>query len=287
MADKQVKAEQAAAVDVVERAKGFWAAYSKKIIIAGLVVIVLLGAYLGYKYFYKIPNEKKANDLIFPAEKLFGAMAGSSSFNKDTVGMVLNGDKATGVTGLLKIASSYSGTKSGNRAEYMIGACYLHLKQFDKAIKHLKEFDGNGANQIQSKAYVLLGHAYAEQKKTDDALDYYKKAAAALSDKDATQKVVTLFMAATYADYLGKTKEAIEILQDIKTNHMAGMLKKDPTNFQEPPPPVTVDDVDKYLAKITGTESLPKSNYEPISSSTPKNIVADTSMRKITSDSIK
>lgn len=254
MADKQVKAEQAATVDVVERAKGFWAAYSKKIIIAGSVVIVLLGGYLGYKYFYKIPNEKKANDLIFPAEKLFGVMAGSSSFNKDTVGIVLNGDKATGVTGLLKIASSYSGTKSGNRAEFMIGACYLHLKQFDKAIKHLKEFDGNGANQIQSKAYMMLGHAYAEQKKTDDAFDYYKKAAAALSDEDATQKVVTLFNAATYADFLGKTKEAIEILQDIKNNHMAGMLKKDPSNFQEPPPPIVVDDVDKLLAKLGVTK---------------------------------
>ena len=42
--------------------------------------------------------------------------------------MVLNGDKASGVTGLLKIASSYGGTKAGNRAEYMIGACYLQFK---------------------------------------------------------------------------------------------------------------------------------------------------------------
>ena len=175
MADKQVKTEQAS-VDVVERAKGFWAANNKMIMIVGSIVIVLLGGYLGYKYLYKLPNEKKANDLIFPAEKLFGLIAGSSSYNKDTVNMVLNGDKANGVTGLLKIANSYSGTMSGNRAEYMIGACYLQLKQFDKAIKHLKEFDGNGADQVQSKAYLLLGHAYAEQKKTDDALDYYAKA---------------------------------------------------------------------------------------------------------------
>lgn len=250
MADKQVKTEQPEANEYVEKAKGFWARYSKTIIIAGSVVIAVLGGYLGYKYMVSIPNEKKANDLIFPAEKLFGLTAGSSSYNKDTVNMILNGDKASGITGLLKIAGSYGGTKSGNRAQYMIGACYLNLKQYDKAIEHLKDFDANGASQVESKACVLLGHAYAEQKKTGQALDYYKKAASVLHDEDVTQKVITLFMAAQYADHLGKSKEAIDILQDIKENHMEGLLKKDPSNFQEPAPPVTLDDVDKYLAKL-------------------------------------
>jgi tetratricopeptide (TPR) repeat protein len=254
MADKQVTIEQNDAADIVEKAKGFWVKYSKTVIIAGSVLIAVLGGYLAYKYLVSIPNEKKANDLIFPAEKLFGKVSGSSSYNKDTVNMILNGDKATGVTGLLKIAGSYGGTKSGNRAEYIIGACYLNLGQYDKAIEHLKDFDGNGATQIQSKAYVLLGHAYAQQKKTDEAFDYYKKAAAALNDEDASQKVVTLFMAAQYADYLGKTKEAIDILQDMKNNHLDGMVKKDANNYQEPPPPVTVDDVDKYLAKLGVTK---------------------------------
>ena len=76
MADKQVKTEQPEANEYVEKAKGFWAQYSKIIIIAGSVVIAVLGGYLGYKYLVAIPNEKKANDLIFPAEKLFGKVAG-------------------------------------------------------------------------------------------------------------------------------------------------------------------------------------------------------------------
>ena len=125
MADKQVKTEQPEANEIVDKAKGFWAKYSKKIIIVGSVVIVLLGGFLGYKKLIAEPNEKKANDLIFPAEKLFGLTASSSSYNKDTVNIILNGDKAAGITGLLKIAGSYGGTKSGNRAKYMIGACFL------------------------------------------------------------------------------------------------------------------------------------------------------------------
>lgn len=239
MADKQVKTEQTDA-DVVAKAKGFWAANSKKIIIVGSVLIVLLGGYFGYKKLIAEPNEKKANDLIFPAEKLFGVIAGSSTYNKDTVNIVLNGDKASGVTGLLKIASSYGGTKSGNRAEYMIGACYLQLKQYDKAIKHLKEFDANGATQIQSKAYILLGHAYAEQKKTDDALDYYKKAGS-ISGLDEAMATEAIYMAARYAEALGKTKEAIELFQELKDEY--------PTSQR-----VSSGEVDKYLGSLGVTK---------------------------------
>ena len=239
MAEKQVQVETIEA-DVVERAKGFWTAYSKRIIIAGSAVIIILGGYLGYKYLIQIPNEKTASDLIFPAEKLFGKMATTSSYNKDTVNMVLNGDKASGVTGLLKVAGSYGSTKSGNRAEYMIGACYLQLKQFDKAISHLKEFDGNGATQIESKAYILLGHAYAEQKKTDDALSYYKKAAG-IDDLDEGMAAEALFIAGRYADAIGKPKEAIELFQKLKDKYPLSQM-------------VGSGDVDKYLALLGVTK---------------------------------
>lgn len=239
MAEKQVKAETMAVADVVEKAKGFWAKNSRTIIIAGSALIVLAGAYLGYKY-YSRSQAEKASLLIFPAEKLFGKMAMASSYNKDTVNMVMNGDKATGVTGLLKIISSYGSTPSGNRAEYMVGACYLQLKQFDKAIRHLKEFDGNGATQIQSKAYILLGHAYAEQKKSGDALDYYKKAAS-VNDLDETMAADALYLAAMYAERTGKAKEAIELFK---------RLKDDYPGTQH----VTAGDADKYLAKLGVTE---------------------------------
>ena len=240
MAEKQKTAVPTEPADVVERAKGFWMAYSKRIIIAGTALILVLGSILGYKYLVSIPNEKTANDLIFPAEKLFGKLAASSSFNKDTVNMILNGDKANGVTGLLKIAGSYGRTSSGNRAEYMIGACYLQLKQFDKAIKHLKEFDANGATQIESKAYILLGHAYAEEKKTDNALDYYKKAGS-ISDLDEGMASEAMFIAGRYADALGKSKEALEIFQNLKDKY--------PTTQH-----VSSGEVDKYLASLGVTK---------------------------------
>lgn len=240
MADKKAGADQIDASEIVEKAKGFWAAYSKKIIIVGSAVIVLLGGYIGYKYFVTVPNEKAANEQIFPAEKLFGLMASQSTYNQDTVNIVLNGDKAKGVTGLLKIASKYGGTKSGNRAQFMIGACYLQLKQFDKAISHLKDFDGNGADQIQSKAYMLLGHAYAESKKTSEALEYYSKAGN-ISDLDEGMASEALFIAGRYADAIGKTKEATELFQKLKDKFPASSK-------------VSSGDVDKYLGSLGVTK---------------------------------
>ena len=236
MADKQVTPEQNDSNEIVDRARGFWAKYNKKIVIGGIVIIALLAGFIAYKKLITEPNEAKANDLIFPAEKLFGKMAGSSLYSKDTVNMVLNGDKAAGVTGLLKVASSYGGTKSGNRAKYIIGACYLNLKQYDKAISFLKDFDANGATQIQSKAYLLIGSAYAEQKKTDDALEYYKKAGS-ISNLDEAMASEAMFIAGVYAKEINKTKEAIEIFQNLKDKYLASQR-------------VSSGEVDKYLGAL-------------------------------------
>ena len=242
MAEKQATTTSTETIDVVQRAKGFWEKNSKPIIIIGSAVILLIGGYFGYKYLYKAPKEQKASELIFPAEKLFGKIAGSSTYNKDTVNIVLNGGILDGsnITGLLKIISNYGGTSAANRAQYIVGACYLQIKEFDKAIKHLKEFDGNGADQVQSKAYLLIGHAYAEKKDTEDALSYYKKAAA-VNEKDESITTSALFIAGMYADAMGKTKDAIELFQKLKDNYPASSM-------------VTSGDADKYLAKLGVTK---------------------------------
>ncbi|MFN8243527.1 MAG: tetratricopeptide repeat protein [Ferruginibacter sp.] len=237
MAETKVKTETPEK-DAIEIAKGFWARFSKPIIIAGSAIIVLVGGYLGYKYLYKLPNEQKASEMIFPAERLFDKMANEKGFSKDSVNIVLNGGSLEGnaVTGLLKIISNYGGTAAGNRAHYMAGACYLQIKEFDKAIKQLKEFDANGASQVESRADIMLGHAYSELKKTDEALSYYKKAARAASD-DAGLSSEALYMAARYAEASGKTKEAVELFQQLKNEYATT-------------PHVQGGDVDKYLGKL-------------------------------------
>jgi predicted negative regulator of RcsB-dependent stress response len=242
MAEKQVQAEVVETNAVVVKAKDFWAKFSKPIIYAGSAIILLIGGWYGYKYFVAAPKAQKASETIFPAEKLFGKMVQAGSYSKDTVGTILNGgvDGDIKVTGLLNIMKNYSGTPSANLASYMTGACYLHLKEFDKAIKYLKEFDGNGASQIESAAFRMLGDAYAEQKKNDDALSYYKKAVDVSSVKDESTRFLALSRAALFCDATGKTKEAVAFLKQIKEDISPDFFRNSNINF----------DADKYLAKL-------------------------------------
>ncbi|MBC7934411.1 MAG: tetratricopeptide repeat protein [Rhizobacter sp.] len=223
--------------DTVQTAKGFWDRFSKPIIYVGSAIIVLIGAWYGYKQFIVEPKEREANELVFPAENLFDKMA-STGFNKDSVNIVINGGVVEGqkITGVLKVINNFGGTAAGDRAKYMAGAGYLHIKEFDKAVKYLKEFDGNGATQIQSKAYLLLGHAYAEQKKTSDALAAYKKAAG-VNEKDEFFAGDALLIAAAYAKETGNSKEAVSLYEQVK--------EKYPSNIA-----VQNGDVDKNLASL-------------------------------------
>lgn len=223
--------------EVVVVKKDFWAKYSRPIIYVGTAVIAVIAGWFLYQNYVKLPKEKKANEAIFPAESLFGKMA-SGTFNQDSVSIVLNGGALEGqnITGLLKIMNTYSGTDAANRAAYMTGASYLQIKKFDDAIKYLKKFEGHGASQVQSKAYIMLGHAYAEKKNQSEALDYYKKAGT-VNEKDEVITPDALFLAGTYADAIGKTKEAIDLFKKLK--------EKYPTSSA-----VSNGEVDKYLAKL-------------------------------------
>ena len=236
MAEKKVTTgteEQA----VFMRARGFWENYSRPIIYIGSAIILIIAGWFGYKYFIKIPKERKGNVAIFMAETIFDKMA-NAGFNKDSVVIILNGGEIEGmkVTGLLSVIKNYGGTNAGNRARYMAGATYLNIKDYEKAVKYLKDFESNGAYQIESKADILLGHAYAEQKKTDDALKYYIKASE-VNDKDDVISSDALLLAASYADATSKNDEAIKLYQKLKDNY--------PSNSA-----VRSGEIDKYLARL-------------------------------------
>jgi TolA-binding protein len=238
MAEKKVT--EATAVETLgteHTTTHFWDKYSKPIIYAGSAIILLIAGWYGYKNFIVEPREKEASEMVFAAENLFDKMA-ATGFNKDSVNIVINGGDLEGnkVTGLLKVINNFGGTSAGNRAKYMTGASYLHIKEFDKAIKYLKDFEGNGASQVQSKAYLMLGHAYAEQKKTSDALSYYKKAAG-VNEKDEFFAADALMVAAAYSDATGNSKEAINLYKELK--------EKYPTNAA-----VQSGEIDKHLAKL-------------------------------------
>lgn len=235
MAVKATQHIQHKEVDTVQRMRGFWLNYSKPIMYIGSAIIIILVGWLVYKYMFKVPKEERANDAVFVTQKYFTDFTnapGSDSAKALIAAKVLNGDGRN--EGALRIINKYSGTDAANLCEYYAGACYLHLHQYAKAINFLKDFDADGATQIKSRAYGMMGDASAELNKNDDALNYYKKAAN-VNDKDEYTSSEYLFRAALFAQSIGKTKDAIDLFKKIKDEY-----------------PLTekAADVDRYLAKL-------------------------------------
>lgn len=220
-------------VDIVDRARGFWAKFSKPIIYLGSAIILVGGGWLIYKYAVKIPAENKANEIVYVTQKYFGDFSNATvdSVKASLAQRCLDGDGVN--PGAVKIISKYSGTNAANLCNYYAGACYLSLKQFDKSIKFLKDFS-TGATQIQSRAYGMIGDAYAELKKNEDALDYYKKAAD-VNKKDDYTSSEFLFRAGLFAESVGNTKEAVALYKKIK---------------EEYPVSEKASNIDRYLARL-------------------------------------
>ncbi|TCZ73251.1 tetratricopeptide repeat protein [Flaviaesturariibacter aridisoli] len=192
---------------VVDRARDFWTRNNRLIMILGLGIILLAGGYLLYKKMFKEPNEVKAAEASFRAEEYF---------RMDSLQKALNGDGVN--PGFAKIADKYSGTKAGELAHYYAGAISLQLGDAAKAAKFLSDFSTD-APQVQARAYKLLGDAYAEQGKNNDALSSYKKAAHHFEQDDANSADY-LFTAAYFAQrVLNNSKEATDLYRELKTKY--------------------------------------------------------------------
>jgi tetratricopeptide (TPR) repeat protein len=109
----------------------------------------------------------------------------------------------------------------------------MKLGDFNNALKHLKNFSTSSL-QLKARAYGLLGDAYSELKRKDDAVAAYKKAGTVF-DKDDLISPEYLFRAGYLYESMGKTKEAIEMYQSIKDKY--------PTSQRG-------FDIDRYLARL-------------------------------------
>ncbi len=201
MSDKRT--ETAEKNDAVNKLDAFWKNNQKIITYVGLAIILVIGGWYAYKQYVVKPNEEKAQAAIFKAEEYY---------RMDSLNLALNGNQAD--KGFLYVIKNYGGTQTGELARYYAGICYLRLKDFDNAIKYLKDFDTD-SKLVQSIAWGRLADAYSEKGDKSKAIDLYKKAGRHFPEEEVNSSEF-LFRAAQLLEIDNKKEEALDIYNELK-----------------------------------------------------------------------
>lgn len=200
----------------------FWERYGKLATYALLVIVIIVGGYFGYRNYVVEPKEKQATEQMFRAEEYY---------RMDSARLALNGDNIN--PGFLRIINKYDGTRAANLASFYAGSCYLKLGDFNNAVKYLKDFS-TPVRMLQERAYGLLGDAYSEQNKKEEAAEQYKKAGTYF-EKDELLSPEYLFRSGYLYESMGKTQDAIAVYKMIRDKYPKSQRGLD---------------IDKYLARL-------------------------------------
>lgn len=191
---------------VGDRTEMFWQKNSKLILYGVAALVLLVGGFFVYQSYFREPAEQKAAEAMWKAEDYY---------RRDSARLALNGDGPN--PGFLRIISRYEGTKAGKLAKFYAAASYMKLGDFNNAIKYLKDFSTDD-KLISVRAAGLLGDAYAETGKKNEAVEQYRKAGT-LFPKDNYNSPEYLFRAGLLYQDLGKNSEAIEMFSIIKDKY--------------------------------------------------------------------
>ncbi len=191
-------------------------AKNQNVIIGVVVAIAVVAAsYFAYQKFIIEPKENDAVDQMFTAQQNFQkATDGVSADSLYT--LALNGSE--GKFGFIKIASEYSGSKTGNLANYYAGIAFLNTGKFDKAIEYLEQFKSDD-KILNPLALGAIGDAHAQKNQLKEALEFYVKASQA--DKNDFTTPRFLLKAGKIALALKNNSDATKYFTDIKDNYSA------------------------------------------------------------------
>ena len=226
MARRRKKKQEETLVDLVEArdsAQGFIEENQNIILGALLGVVLLIGGVFAYNNFYKKPRMKEAVEQMYQAEL---------QFERDSFAQALD-NPGGGNPGFLDIAKQYSGTPAGNLAKYYAGVCWLRLGKYEAAIEQLQNFSPDGKITPALKN-SLLGDAHAELNQMDEAMKYYKKAAAAAENEEIA--TYTLKKLGLFCENQGDLAAAKQYFEEIRVKY-----------------PNTADgrDIEKYISRVS------------------------------------
>ncbi|MCX6257339.1 MAG: tetratricopeptide repeat protein [Bacteroidia bacterium] len=176
----------------------------KTITIVIVAIVAVVAIYLAFNRFYVKPKEDEARKQMFVAEQYF---------ERDSFKLAINGDG--NYLGFQDIIKEYGITKSANLAHYYLGISYLKMGKYDNAIEQLKKFSGD-KKMLGPEAKGAIGDALMELNKTDEAIDYYLKAA--VEDNEFLAPYYLMKAGLAYEEK-GEFKKALGLYDKINTDY--------------------------------------------------------------------
>jgi len=168
-------------------------------------VLVVIVAVVAYTLYWIPSQQKKAEIAIYKAERYFAM---------DSLQLTLDGDGS--YDGVLAVIDNYGATKTGNRAKFIAGICYLKLGEYDEAIKYLKNFKSKDMF-VSVQALGSIGDAYMENNDLDNATKYYKKAVSKnVNDLNTPMYLLRLGM---LCEMQGKWADAVFYYERLQKEH--------------------------------------------------------------------
>lgn len=202
--------------------ESFVAQNQRLLLLAVGILIVLGGSFALYKY-NQAQQNVEANAEMFQAVK---------EFERDSLSKALNG--SGNFMGFEEIASTFSGTKVANMANYYTGIIYLKQGEVQTGIDFLEKFD-KGDDMVSMAAYAALGFAYEDLGDSGKAASYFERAASTPEENESTSPNMLL--------QAGRNYEAAGNLS--KAKNLYEKIKSDYPNSSE------ALNIDKYLGRVS------------------------------------
>ena len=199
--------KQQAAPEIQEqatKAEAFFEKYKKAIMIGVIALIVIVVGAILFNNYYLVPRENEASTELGKYQELFD----SEQYEK-------------ALAGFQKVANDYGTTDAGNLAQLYIGLCQANLGKWQEAVNALESFSGKGDAMVSPAAEGALGNAYANLKQYDKAVEHLKKAAA-MADNNALSPTF-LIQAGEILESQGKKDEALKLYQEVKEKYFNSM----------------------------------------------------------------
>lgn len=216
--DPEVSIEQA-----IGRTELFIEKHGKKLLIALIIIIAIVGGYFAYANLYAQPRSMKASAAMFDAQ---------TAFQRDSFAVALAGNGVA--LGFEDIITEFSDTPQANLATHYAGICCLRTAQFEKAISFFEKFDNSKEDVgllLSAQNTGLMGDCYVELGQKDKGIEMYLKAVS-MADNVASAPVY-LHKAAIINLASGKADQAKAQFQEIKSKYPTSIIARD---------------IDKYIA---------------------------------------